>query len=71
MTDKLMNVRVIKKMPTADDIIAATPISDKDLARVAKDRQEISDILAGRDDRLLFIVGPCSAWPSPAVLKYA
>jgi 3-deoxy-7-phosphoheptulonate synthase len=71
MTDKLMNVRVIKKMPSADDIIAATPISDKDLARVAKDRQEISDILAGRDDRLLCIVGPCSAWPSEAVLEYA
>lgn len=71
MTDKLMNVKVVKKMPSADDIIAAAPISEKDLARVAKDREEIADILAGRDDRLLCIVGPCSAWPDKAVLKYA
>lgn len=66
-----MNIRVVRKMPTADDIITASPISDKDLARVLKDREEISDILSGRDDRLLAIVGPCSAWPDKAVLKYA
>ncbi|MBI5457094.1 3-deoxy-7-phosphoheptulonate synthase [Candidatus Kaiserbacteria bacterium] len=66
-----MNVRIIKKLPSADEIIAAHPISDEGLSQVKKDRKEIEDILAGRDDRLLFIVGPCSAWPSEAVLKYA
>ena len=66
-----MNVRTIKKMPSAEDIIAAHPITDAGLSRVEKDRKEIEDILAGRDDRLLFIVGPCSAWPSGAVLEYA
>src|SRR3990167_10886258 len=31
----------------------------------------LSFILEGKDDRLLMIVGPCSAWPQPAVLEYA
>ena len=38
---------------------------------MARDREEVRRILAGRDDRLLVIVGPCSAWPAPAVLEYA
>ncbi|MEI6650926.1 MAG: 3-deoxy-7-phosphoheptulonate synthase [Candidatus Moraniibacteriota bacterium] len=39
--------------------------------RVEADRQEIRNILDGTDRRLLAIVGPCSAWPEEAVLKYA
>lgn len=66
-----MSYKIIKKMPTTDEIIAAHPISDAAMARVKQDIKEVCDILAGRDDRLLFIVGPCSAWPSPAVLEYA
>lgn len=40
-------------------------------ARIARDRQEIRDILDGKDGRMLVIVGPCSAWPEEAVLDYA
>lgn len=58
-------------MPSTEEIIATHPISDKASASVLKDRKEVSDILAGRDSRLLFILGPCSAWPSEAVLEYA
>ena len=39
--------------------------------RIKRHRQEIKDILAGRDDRLLVIAGPCSAWPPQAVREYA
>ena len=66
-----MNVKVVKKMPTADEIIRAYPISEKALAKVEQDRIEIGDILAGRAHRLICIVGPCSAWPSEAVIEYA
>ena len=59
-----MNYVVIKKMPTSDEIIEKYPLSDKGAAQVAKDRAEIADILSGKDDRFLFIIGPCSAWPS-------
>src|SRR3989344_983440 len=66
-----MTYRTIKKMPSSEEIIAMHPISDAANARVLEDRKEVSDILAGRDNRLLFILGPCSAWPSDAVLEYA
>jgi 3-deoxy-7-phosphoheptulonate synthase len=36
-----------------------------------KDRQEIKNILEGIDNRLLMIIGPCSAWPREAVFEYA
>lgn len=34
-------------------------------------REEIKAILSGQDERMLLIVGPCSAWPQDAVLEYA
>lgn len=66
-----MGVTIIKKMPTADEIIARHPLSAQGEKNVENDRKEICDILSGRDNRLLFIVGPCSAWPDTAVLEYA
>jgi 3-deoxy-7-phosphoheptulonate synthase len=71
MDDQIVNAKVVKKMPTAADIIGTHPISDKALKQVLNDRAEIADILAGRDKRLLCIVGPCSAWPDTAVFEYA
>ncbi len=45
-------------------------LTTKQKRQVKKDRQEIADILSGKDNRLLIIVGPCSAWPENAVLEY-
>jgi 3-deoxy-7-phosphoheptulonate synthase len=66
-----MSYKIIKKMPSTDEIIAMYPISKKAEARIKKDIEETRDILSGRDSRLLFIIGPCSAWPKEAVLEYA
>ena len=66
-----MSVTVIKKMPSSDEIIARHPLSKEGEKSVEKNRGEVCDILSGKDSRLLFIVGPCSAWPEDAVLKYA
>ncbi len=38
---------------------------------VKKHRQEIKDILSGKDRRFLVVVGPCSAWPEKATFEYA
>ena len=62
---------VIKKLPTSDEIINSIPLSDEGYQSITKNIEEIKDILSGRDDRLLVIVGPCSAWPDTAVLEYA
>ncbi len=66
-----MNYTIIKKLPPVDDIIRETPLSELGYARVNKDRNEVKAIIEGRDPRLLMVVGPCSAWPKPAVLDYA
>ena len=66
-----MAFELIKKVPTSDEIISKIPLSDAGYASVARHKQEIEDILSGADSRLLMIVGPCSAWPSDAVLEYA
>ena len=66
-----MSYKIIKKLPTADEIISQIPLSDIGYKSIIQHRNEIKDILAGRDNRLLLIVGPCSAWPYDAVLEYA
>ena len=49
----------------------AAPEPEKVVPLPTEISQEVKDILAGKDRRLLIIVGPCSAWPKPAVLEYA
>src|SRR5262245_38933506 len=66
-----MNYTTIKKLPTTEEIIQEFPLSDAARQKIALDRQEIKNILAGKDPRLLIIVGPCSAWPNTAVFEYA
>ena len=66
-----MGYRIVKKLPTADEIIATLPLSDDGYKSIEQHRHEIEAILSGRDNRLLVVVGPCSAWPDTAVLEYA
>ncbi len=66
-----MDLTLIKKLPTAEEIIQAFPLSEKGHVQVERDRQEVRDIITGKDSRLLFVLGPCSAWPYEATLTYA
>ena len=66
-----MSYKIIKQVPSGKDIIKQIPLSESGYARIAKDRWEIQNILSGKDDRKLIVVGPCSAWPEGAVLDYA
>ena len=64
-------LRSVKRLPTADELIERIPLSADGHARVEQDREEVRAILGGEDERMLFVVGPCSAWPDTAVLEYA
>lgn len=66
-----MNFRTIKKVPTAEEIIQEFPLSEAGTRQVSQDRQEVKNILAGKDDRKIIIVGPCSAWPYESVIEFA
>src|SRR5689334_20552044 len=47
------------------------PLTARRAQAVQRDRDEISAILAGDDDRLLLVVGPCSVHDPVAALDYA
>jgi 3-deoxy-7-phosphoheptulonate synthase len=66
-----MGYKNIKKLPTANEIIAKIPLSDNAIKSVSQHKKEIEDILSEKDRRCLLIVGPCSAWPYDATLEYA
>ncbi|MGM1051774.1 MAG: 3-deoxy-7-phosphoheptulonate synthase [Pseudomonadota bacterium] len=58
-------------LPTAGELRRVLPLG-ADLARqIEAQRQAIREILAGRDDRLLVVVGPCSIHDPQAALQYA
>jgi 3-deoxy-7-phosphoheptulonate synthase len=47
------------------------PLDQEQAARVASARAEIGEILLGKNDRLLVVVGPCSVHDTGAALEYA
>ena len=61
----------IKKLPTGEELSLRIPLSKIAEANIARHRHEIENILSGADNRLLVIIGPCSAWPFAATLEYA
>ena len=65
-----MQMEYIRKLPEPQELMEQFPIDDKVKAIKAKRDEEIKDILTGKDNRFLLIIGPCSADNEPAVLDY-
>lgn len=64
-----MSFTISKSISSPDEIKNLFP---NDLtSSIKKHQEEIKNILSNKDNRLLLIVGPCSAWPDAAVIKYA
>ena len=64
-------IRRFSDIPSPHDVLTEFPLGGRRAERVARDRDEIADILAGRDERLLVVVGPCSVHDPQAALEYA
>ncbi len=60
-----------RRLPTPGELRRARPLSPELAARIDRQRRAIRDILDGRDDRLLVVVGPCSVDDPAAALDYA
>lgn len=58
-------------LPTPAELLQQLPLAPELAAKVERDRQEIADIFAGEDDRLVVVVGPCSVHDPKAALDYA
>lgn len=63
--------RASQMLPSPQALRYRLPRSAGSKARIERDRSQISDILHGRDDRFLVIVGPCSIHDEAATLDYA
>lgn len=70
---RIVNRRVveIEPLPTPAQVLADMPLSEAAQRVVVESRDAIRDVLHGRDDRLLVIVGPCSVHDPRAALDYA
>lgn len=64
------NLTFYRKLPIPKDIKAEFPIS-KELQELRQKRiDEMSDIFTGKSDKLLLVIGPCSADAEAPVLEY-
>ncbi len=65
-----MSFKYLKQMPTPEEIKEQYPLPPA-LAQLKKERDAvISDIITGKDDRFLVIIGPCSADNEDSVCDY-
>ncbi|MEV4318474.1 3-deoxy-7-phosphoheptulonate synthase [Actinocrispum sp. NPDC049592] len=73
MTPTQDNQRVSRFSPLLSPALLRyeLPTGDTAVSTVAQARTEAVDVLDGRDDRLLVIVGPCSIHDPDAALEYA
>ena len=63
-------MKFIRKLPSPSEIKEQFPLSETTAAVKKQRDEEIRAIFEGRDDRLLLIIGPCSADNESAVLEY-
>ena len=67
------NTRIIdrRKVPAPYELVNKYPINDEISKLVYGTRNEISQILHNKDDRLFAVVGPCSIHDTESALEYA
>ena len=71
--DALNNVHISDEqvLITPDQLKAEFPLTAAQEAQIEQSRQTISDIIAGRDPRLLVVCGPCSIHDPDTAIEYA
>lgn len=65
-----MGMEFLRKLPIPKNIKEQFPLPDRFKALKEKRDLEIRDILSGKSDKLLLIIGPCSADCEDSVLDY-
>ena len=67
------DLRIIgtKEIQTPEALMQELPLSEQAANTVAETRQQIYDVLDGKDDRLVVIIGPCSIHDTKAAHEYA
>ncbi len=66
-----INVTGTIKLISPKDLMAQYPMTETANQTVVKSRKAIQDVLAGKDNRLMAVVGPCSIHNVDLALEYA
>ncbi len=71
--DSLNNINIADEqiLITPDELKTKFPLNVQEEVAIAAARRTISDIIHGRDNRLLVVCGPCSIHDTDAALEYA
>ena len=65
-----MNMNFLRKLPIPQEIKKEYPVTDE-MARVKEARdEEIRRVFSGESDKLILVIGPCSADAREPVLEY-
>ena len=65
-----MKMEFLRKLPTPSELKEQFPVSKK-IAAIKENRdQEIRDIFTGKSNKLILVIGPCSADHEDAVIEY-
>ena len=65
-----MQMEFIRRLPTPQELMEQFPIDDR-VKKIKVERDKaIADIMTGKDNRFLLVIGPCSADNEEAVLDY-
>lgn len=68
--ETIMSFEFVKKLPTPSEIKEQYPVPEKLVALKKERDQEIRDVLTGKSNKFLVIIGPCSADNEDAVCDY-
>ncbi len=65
-----MNINFLRKLPDANEVKLMLPITEQ-MAKIKADRDaQIKDIFSGKSDKLILVIGPCSAEHEDSVIDY-
>ncbi|MFT5220482.1 MAG: 3-deoxy-7-phosphoheptulonate synthase [Planctomycetota bacterium] len=67
---KDLRISDTKEILTPEELMQDLPISESASRTVTEARQQIYQVLDGKDDRLVVIIGPCSIHDTDAALEY-
>lgn len=65
-----MGMNFFRKLPTPKEIKEMYPLTEEMAAQKAKNDEEIRKVFAGESDKLILIIGPCSADREDSVIDY-
>jgi 3-deoxy-7-phosphoheptulonate synthase len=66
-----LHIALQEALPPPAELHAELPAGEAEASHIARSRSAVQDILTGKDDRLLIVVGPCSIHEPESALEYA